>query len=181
METQEKDQNMITTEFINTFYQTITPEGKELIHRFFIVFSRFECALKASYATTCNNNNNNIVHACWDAFLASMTNYDSVKKTESINNAIDYLTKYPPKIQTLQDHQLGWKEKPFDSNHTLIENLSWSIRRIRNNLFHGGKFNSNYENGVSRNHILLENAIVILEHWLQLKDTVKQNFLTPVQ
>ena len=34
-------------------------------------------------------------------------------------------------------------------------NNALSIRDVRNNLFHGGKFNGNYQKDVSRNYILL--------------------------
>jgi hypothetical protein len=61
-----------------------------------------------------------------------------------------------------------------------INKLNLSIRDIRNNLFHGGKFNGNYQEDVSRNYILLKNSIIILDEWLSLNETVKQNFLTPI-
>ena len=80
----------------------------------------------------------------------------------------------------IDDGKLGWRDRTFNPNDPEINKLSLSIRDIRNNLFHGGKFNGNYQADISRNYILLKNAIIILNDWLSLSDQVRHNFLEPI-
>ena len=144
---------------------------------FFIIFSRFECALKASNFA---NGNNERVSANWYTFINSINpNFDS-DKTPELKQAVDYLINNPPKIQNLDNGHLRWRDRPFKENDQLITKLSLSIRDIRNNLFHGGKFHGNYQEDVSRNYILLKNSILILNEWINLNESVKHNFLEPI-
>ncbi|CAM3142941.1 hypothetical protein DRF59_12675 [Chryseobacterium flavum] len=93
-----------------------------------------------------------------------------------MEEAVNYLKNNPPKIQIFSDGNLEWKPRVRDINQPLINKLSLSIRDVRNNLFHGGKFNGNYKEDESRNYILLKSVIVVLQEWLSLNDTVKENF-----
>lgn len=158
--------------------QTITVEGQSLINEFFVTFSRFECALKASGFATGDNER---VNPNWDAFTASIRNsFENGEKSESIKTSINYLESHPPRIQNFINGQLGWRERVFQPNDPLINRISLSIRDIRNNLFHGGKFNGNYQEDVSRNFLLLNHSIEILNFWLKLSDPVRQRFLESI-
>ena len=161
--------------FLKRFNQTITVEGQNLITEFFITFSRFECALKESGFATGNGQH---VNPNWDSFTQNIsTSFENSEKNVTVKNAIEYLSNNPPRIQNLENGLLSWRGRIFQNNDPTINKLSLSIRDIRNNLFHGGKFNGNYEEDVSRNFILLKHSIVILNHWLNLNNNVKQNFL----
>lgn len=169
---------MTTRRFIDRFYETITPEGQVLMNEFFIAFARFECALKASGFV---NGNDERVSANWDTFVNSIRrDFDNRNKTLQIQEAIRYLSDYPPRVQNYIDGNLAWRDRVFEANLSLINRLSLSIRDVRNNLFHGGKFNGNYQEDVSRNSILLTSAIVILNFWLDLNELVRRNFLEPI-
>jgi len=169
---------MTTKTFINKLKESITNEGQILINDFFVTFSRFECALKASGFI---NGSDDRVSANWETFVASIRDdFDNAQKTSQIHFAVEYLINHPPKIQNYSNNQLGWRDRTFEDNLPLINKLCLSIKDIRNNLFHGGKFNGNFEEEVSRNFILLNSAIEILNHWLQLSQTVRQNFLAPI-
>ena len=164
--------------FIKQLNQTITEEGQNLINEFFVIFSRFESALKASGFA---NGNAEKVNPNWDTFTASIRDsFDNANRTESVSNAIEYISNHSPRIQNCENGQLGWRDRIFLQNDPLINKLSLSIRDIRNNLFHGGKFNGVFQEDVSRNYILLEHSIEILNHWLNLSIPVKEKFLEPI-
>lgn len=169
---------MITKQFIDSLYNSITDEGLSLINEFFITFSRFECALKASGF---HNENNGKVTANWDTFVASIREEFDSGRTDSLKSAVDYLTQHPPKVQAINGNSLVWNERNFDQNVPIVNRLCLSIRDIRNNLFHGGKFQGNYQEDVSRNYKLLKSSIVVLNEWLRLNNIVKDNFLQPIQ
>ena len=161
--------------FIKRLNHSITVEGQILINEFFVTFSRFECALKASGFAIGDAER---VNPNWDTFTSSVRDaFDSEPRSKIQTKAIEYLTNNLPRIQNFENGQLGWRERTFEPNVPLINRLSLSIRDIRNNLFHGGKFNGNYQEDVSRNFILLKHSIEILNHWLELSLPVKRKFL----
>jgi hypothetical protein len=168
---------MTSKRFIESLNKTITVEGQTLMTEFFITFSRFECALKASIFV---NGNQDRVSANWDTFVASIAPTFNQAKTANLNTAVDYLIQNPPRVQSLDNGQLSWRDRNFQPNEPLLNKLSQSIRDVRNNLFHGGKFNGNYQQDVSRNFILLKNSITILNEWLELSAVVRQNYLEPI-
>lgn len=168
---------MTSKKFIEDLNKTITIEGQTLMMEFFITFSRFECALKASNFV---NGNLDRVSPNWDTFVASIAAAFNQAKTEDLDAAVNYIIQNPPRVQSLDNGQLTWRDRNFQPNEPLVNRLSLSIRDIRNNLFHGGKFNGNYQQDVSRNFILLKNSIIILNEWLELSAAVKQNYLQPI-
>ena len=169
---------MITKRFLDKLNETITIKGQSLIIEFFITFSRFECALKAS---DFYNANNGKVTANWDTFVVSIRDEFNNERTNEIKNAVDYLIQHPPRIQAIDDTELVWNDRTFNQNEPLVNKLCLSIRDVRNNLFHGGKFQGNYEEDVSRNYKLLNSSVIVLNEWLRLNDIVKDNFLQPIQ
>lgn len=168
---------MTTKRFIEYLNTAISKEGINLMTEFFVTFSRFECALKVSGYVIENNNK---VFANWGGFLASIRTSFNHKRTDELENSVDYLIQNPPRIQALNNNQLTWRDRVFQKNEQQINKLGQSIRDIRNNLFHGGKFYGKYQEDVSRNYILLKNSIIILNEWLRLNNTVEQNFLGPI-
>jgi len=174
----QKNNKMITKQFIASLNGSITDEGLSLINEFFITFSRFECALKASGFYNVNNGK---VTANWDTFIRSIRDTFDKERTNEIKNAVDYLIQHPPRIQSIENDRLVWNDRNFNQNEPLENKLCLSIRDIRNNLFHGGKFQGNYQEDVSRNYKLLNSSIIILNEWLRLDESVKVNFLKPIQ
>lgn len=165
---------MTTRVFLTRLNQATTKEGRALINDFFIIFSRFEYALKTSGFA---NGDEDRVIANWETYASAIRqDFDNSIKSESVQDAIVYLTQHPPRVQNYSNGNLGWHERIFETNQPLINKLCLSLRDIRNNLFHGGKFSGNYQEDISRNYILLKSAIKILNHWLQLNQTVEQNF-----
>lgn len=168
---------MISKEFIDRFNNDIAPEGRSIMNDFFIIFSRFECALKNSGFTAVDRDK---VSANWDSFVSSIKNDFKSDSNSELETAVNFIVNSPPRIQILTGSNLSWRNREFAINTPLINKLGLSIRDIRNNLFHGGKFNGSYQEDVSRNYKLLNASIIILNQWLELNDTVKRNFIAPV-
>ena len=57
-----------------------------------------------------------------------------------------------------------------------IERLLNYVRRVRNNLFHGGKFTSLSVSDLGRNASLIEDSLVILKECLRLSGTVRAEY-----
>jgi hypothetical protein len=167
---------MITDVFLKKVDNEITEEGKKLIISFFISFSRFECALKTSIVFA--NGNENKVEANWDKFAASISKDFKPNISKELSEAVSYILINPPKIQAIANGQLIWRNRAFLHPTAEVTKLCLHIRDIRNNLFHGGKFNGKYEPDVSRNYILIKASITILNAWLDLNDNVKQDFVS---
>ncbi len=149
-----------------------------MVVEFFITFARFECALKSSIEFA--NGNGDRVEANWGKFASSIRDSFNPHENKELKDAVDYMIQHPPKIQILLDGELKWRDRVFQPNEPQIHKICQHLRDIRNNLFHGGKFQGNYQEDVSRNYILLNNSIIILNEWLNLDSNVKRNFLTPI-
>ncbi len=168
---------MYVEQFTQQLNLAITPEGHRLIQDFFICFSRFECALKAAGFI---DGGANRAWPNWDTFVASIEPTFVKGASPELRNAVDYILLNPPRIQTLQGGQLVWQNRVFEANEPEICKLGKSIRDIRNNLFHGGKFHGKFEDEVSRNSRLLSYSLIVLDNWLGLSDPVRVNYLTQI-
>lgn len=166
---------MTSKKFIEKYNQKITEEGRKLVGEFFITFSRFECALKATI--TYANGNQRKVEPNWDSFVASIRDSFDKTKNQELNDAVDFLLNSPPRIQSLNGGNITWRNRVFQDNEREINKLCLHIRDIRNNLFHGGKFNGVYQQDVSRNYKLINSAMIILNEWLELSADVQSYFL----
>ncbi|WP_051230760.1 hypothetical protein [Epilithonimonas caeni] len=156
---------------------TFDIKGKELIFLFMITFSRFECALKES---SFHNHSPERLEVNWDLFIKSIQDQFNPDITTELKNAVNYIINHPPKIQIYDNNCVLWKQRVF-SNEPLIKKLSICIRTVRNNLFHGGKFNGTFKEDERRNYKLLHNSIIIFNDWLNLNDVVKENFQNDIK
>jgi len=102
---------MTTKTFINNLNKTITIEGQTLMLDFFTIFSRFECALK-----TANFSSGDLdkVSANWDTFIASIRPAFDKNNNAQLYQAVDYLIQNPPRIQMIDNGQLGWRDRIFN-------------------------------------------------------------------
>ena len=132
---------------------------------FFAAFSRFEFALKQSgYAI-----GEDSVSANWDRFAADLdANFDR-KRTVTLAEAVDYLIKHPPKKQARKGGVLIWVASPA-GNARELANLLIYVRRLRNNLFHGGKYPGLVVDDPGRDTTLLRHGLTILDECLTLCD-----------
>ncbi len=168
----------ITTNFIKHLEQELDHNGITLMNNFLVIFSRFEYALKKTI--TYANPRGDQVHANWDKFAQTIRSKFDKDKTEELLNAVTYLLNNPPKVQTLINNQMHWRDRVFNKNEPELKRIAQHIRDVRNNFFHGGKFQGIYQPDISRNYILLDSALIILDHWLLLEEEVSSNFSDPI-
>lgn len=168
----------ISLNFNTYITENINEDGLRIVHRFFIVFSRFEFAMKASiiYARQVGN----YVEPNWDVFTNAIEANFNPAKNQEIQDAVEYILQNPPKKQSLENGAILWRERMFANNISDLKKLSLHIRDIRNNLFHGSKFNGNFQPDTSRDIKLLTASLIILDEWLNLEAAVEHLFSQPV-
>lgn len=117
------------------------PEGLDnLAFSFFKLFARYEYALKAMrYVRTGGGGQ---VEPEWDRFSNEIGRLILDEADGELLDAINYLFEHPPKKQILQDKDLTWQSVNTTEHSPQI--LFSHIRRVRNNLYHGGKFNGHW-------------------------------------
>lgn len=132
-----------------------------LAHRFFRQFSRTEYALKA---TGLMKRPTGSAEADWQAFGNEIDQaFLAIRnQREELREACDYMLNRPPKKQVAKDGNLSWSDrKPEAKTETAL--LLQYVCRVRNNLFHGGKFNGQWFDP-ERSEELLRHALTILGH-----------------
>jgi len=149
-----------------------------LVADFFIVFSRFEYALKRSGYLRRDTDD---ALPDWHAFGAKDENkrrFNSDTSAE-LKQAVEYLVTHPPEkqIRTSRD-SFKYERKPLGGQRGLHETVL-AIKRIRNNLFHGGKFPDGHVEDPARDTNLLHNSLAVLDHIIELDDRVKNAFWEP--
>ena len=146
--------------YLETVYKRVDFE-RDLVFMFFTIFSFFEYALKtAGYSTL----QSGFIKADWRRFANTIHPHFDKKSSEELESATGYLITNPVKMQTIRNGSIDFVDnvRPIGINDT--EWLSLIIRGVRNNLFHGGKFNYLRP----RDTDLISNSLIVLEAWSQL-------------
>lgn len=136
--------------------------------RFFKVMMRLEFALKEiGYCRTANNQK---AEVDWDRFVNERLGASFFDEVNAEGNA-SVLIQSPPKRQTVDGHgYLAWDQTGAVSN---VQELIGSLRRIRNNLFHGGK---SCDPDRDRNDALVGNALCVVDSILQKDHDLRMMF-----
>src|SRR5688572_11624775 len=107
------------------------------VTEFLGVFARFEFALKLAGL---GGNPGDDAQPNWDMFAARVGPLFNRAATPALTAAVDYLIQAPPKKQVVDAHgHLTFIETPTQGG-TEFQQVMLSVRRVRNNLFHGAKF-----------------------------------------
>ncbi len=150
---------------------------RELLLRFFLTFSRFEFALKNSPffrpnpapAGECPD-----AHPDWDAFGKSIHSAFRSDDNPRLRDACDYLLRLnPPWREAVVGAQVVWDTTPPPPELPEVHRILLSVRRVRNNLFHGAKFSAIPVGDAGRNATLLQYSLVVLEECLRLSEEVR--------
>ena len=153
-------------------YQT-----EKSVCKFLHIFSRFEYALKKNNFLKKGVRGN--AEADWDKFAKSLDkkiSLDAINSKE-FQTSTTYFFNHPPKKQIVDDNSnLGWKDETIAKKQRNFEKLLVLVRRVRNNLFHGGKFHGEYIHGLERNKKLIKFSIVILMECLKPNDEIEKEF-----
>jgi hypothetical protein len=151
------------------YFHQLNPDDAVLIFDFFIVFSRFEFALKrAGYFRGDDNN----VIPDWDLFSNTFSNIYDNAASPDFQEACEYYTEHPPQKQVVQDGKIIWKKNEQGSGESELHWILRSIRIVRNNLFHGGKFPFD----IVRDTNLLYYGLVILQECLKFDRNLERTF-----
>ena len=154
-------------------------EAQTLVFLFFVTFARFECALKDAGFFVKRDGD---AEADWDAFANSLRGKLESKRTPELADAIDYLTNHPPRKEVVAARELSWAPLSHGKGESTEAWFLRLVRRIRNNLFHGGK--GRYPYGPvpepSRDSKLLYCGLVVLSECLSLSPEVERAFKDPL-
>lgn len=148
-------------------------ELDKLAFEFFKTFARFECSLKAGGF----HNGEGDAEPNWSKFAKSVSGTIENPTDDKLRNAIQYISENPPKKQVIKNGLLDWA--PFNPNTNLkSDKILQYIRRVRNNLFHGGKFNGHWF-APERSEFLIRHSLVILNACLKTSQKVWEAYNDP--
>lgn len=141
-----------------------------LAYEFFQEFARYEYCLKV----TGLRKDSRTAQACWVKYASEVSEVINAPKTEDLSEAISYFEKYPPKRQVVKDDVLDWDDT-LPKHKNKAELILRLVCRVRNNLFHGGKFNGNWFEP-ERSEQLIRHALVILRACAENHEKVRRAY-----
>lgn len=141
-----------------------------LSYKFFQEFARYEYCLKATGIRPLKKN----AEADWDEYAKQVKHVFDAPTPIEFREAIEYFLEHPPKKQIVRDGILAWDETPLQEKNIAIK-IFILIRRLRNNLFHGGKFNGEWFEP-ERSEALMRHALIILEVCGQTHQKVREAY-----
>ena len=149
-----------------------TSINRDLVLEFFLVLSRMEFALKlAGYA----NGDEKSVSPDWDGFARDISEAFDSETDQQVAVAFNYYLGHPPHKQVLNNGVLDWK-LAFPENGSEVAKALLLVRRVRNNLFHGGKYNAQAHEETARNEELLSMGITLLREAMRVSPEVQQAY-----
>lgn len=132
-----------------------------LAFKLFKIFAQYEFFLKMHGFTSEGLNNG--INLNWDKFSNEIGAQIFENKNDQLQIAIDNLFNAPPKKQILKEGKLSWQGQKNDTDIKKTPQLLFSyIRRVRNNLYHGGKFSGHWFDP-ERSETLINSSLIILE------------------
>ncbi len=148
----------------------------QLAFSFFRLFAQYEYALKAMGYGKAGRSGQ--AAPAWDRFVNEIGCQIMSVDEESVVSARQYILEQPPKRQVWVDDAVHWEEVPNDCRSAQV--LFGHIRRVRNNLYHGGKFNGRWIDP-DRSHELIGKSLQILEALVErdarLREAIQGNTL----
>jgi hypothetical protein len=160
---------MITLEHLKEPFDS-TSDYHSLASTFLLVFSRFEFALKSKgYATMQGPR----LMVKWRKF----EDENSSAFDTSQNATADYLPLItsPPSRQTLDGDVFGWNEEP--PRVPSDADLKWLLEmvyRVRNNLFHGGKWPTDGNHSAD----LIKSSMLVIAKCLEFHPPLNRAYFT---
>lgn len=134
---------------------------EELTISFFFIFSRYEYALKAAGKV----GNNDPAEPDWGHVEKAIRTMDASQR-ERVERSAGILIQDPPRRQVYRDGQLQFVPAGPAGDHAT--NLVVSLKRVRNNLFHGGKYVPDGVALSARSRELVQCAVAVLTELLQI-------------
>ena len=129
----------------------------KLAFLFFKLFAQYESSLKERGFFNTDRNGN--IYVDWDRFANEVVGKDYRVKLATVSEAVEYILNTPPKKQSSVDNRIIWIDVP--NTEKSVQILFSHICRVRNNLFHGAKFNGTWSDP-ERSELLLKHSLDIL-------------------
>jgi hypothetical protein len=151
-------------------------DDRDLVFRFFAVFSRFECALKR--ADFFKRGLNDAAQPDWERFSQTLQGRFGGIQNAAFGEACARLLTKPPQKQVVDGQALRWKASTRVAGECEEAYILRLVRTVRNNLFHGGKYpwpDQGVEDA-ARNRGLLEASLVVLNECLALNAALGETF-----
>lgn len=154
--------------------------SRDLLLEFFLVFARFEYALKNSAFVQPGRSRRNetapSAEPNWRAFASSIAGLFTKGHTPDLEQACEYILINPPMRQVLINGDVAWDTTGPNLSLSETERLLFLVRRVRNNLFHGGKFSNEAFEDSDRQRRLLNGSLLVLNECLRVSPRVKSAF-----
>ena len=157
----------MNTPFLDEVYEKVDFD-RELVYKFFTVFSLFEYALKRAGFLVPGQRNE--AKPDWERFAREIEDSFDPNSTEELSSAVSYMLGRPVMKQIKREDSIIFIRRIRPHAMGEIIWLSILIRGVRNNLFHGGKFL--YER--PRDTELIQNSLIILEAWAHCDRQIEQ-------
>lgn len=170
----EQEQNPEVDEPLDSFEEPnfidlLCGIDEKLVINFFFYFSRFEHALKIKDFKKLDGRQRYIIGADWPTFIETL-HIPYPSGSTLLNDAVDFICNNPVKRQKAD---LSWETAtpiaPVSFSSALNE-----VPKIRNNLFHGGKYNRPDKD---RDTKLLAYSIVLIKICLHNDQDLYREFL----
>lgn len=124
-----------------------------LVVEFMAAFSRFEYVLKEKDYL---REKSKFAQAAWGKFATDAAEEIDLSGDQKLASAIKFLIEEPPMIQISAKE---WAVRPLKGVSDLEQAIE-SVCRVRNNLFHGGKYTPHSAAG--RDEMLVSSSLVVL-------------------
>lgn len=149
---------------------TDCPDLDALAGELFHVFSRMEYALKVSGF----NHGDGEAKANWQKFSMEVERLVVDPPTTELREAIEFILAAPPKKQVIVGGLIEWQTVEPNAE-SQADRLFQYIRRVRNNLFHGGKFNGRWFEP-ERSGRLIKHSLVLLRAAVEAVPQVRKAY-----
>lgn len=132
-----------------------------LAFQFFKLFAQYESTLKERGYFSLGRGG--AINVDWDRFANEVVGPNFMEELGEKGEAAAFILEYPPMKQVAGDNgQIIWQQVSNDDHS--VQALFAHICRMRNNLFHGAKFNGTWFDP-ERSSALLQRGLLILEHY----------------
>jgi hypothetical protein len=151
-----------------------------LLLDFFLTFAAFEFALKTAgfikKGRPVLEGTAHIVQADWERFIIELRGIFRSDHSPELLEACNRILDNPPWREITTGDELLWDATAENPQLPEVDRLLKYVRRIRNNLFHGGKFVNMPVLDLRRNAGLLSDALIILKECLRLSHKVRGEY-----
>lgn len=151
----------------------------DLLLEFFTTFARIEYAMKATNLFRHRENMTNQVLPAepdWIAFADRLHEVFDQNASAELAEASQYLIDNPPNRQVVVNGALAWETLIWPDGQPDVHFLLQMVRRVRNNLFHGGKYNADVHYDQQRNERLIRTSLTVIHGCLAVSPEQEMAF-----